>query len=316
MSRATAVTTRPLLDRAEIDALIAAASGAPAAAPQPIHRGRRSGERLTRQPGSGADLADLRNYQPGDDIRHIDWRASARARQPMLRTWHEERRDAFVVLLDRRAAMRFGSRRRLKVTQGARLAITLLAREAWRGREVGVLLLDTPPRWVPPAAGSGALARLVPPIVAAAPPLPPDATDAWPAAAALLAARLDPDSELVLISDFNDVGPDFGRLLLGLGQRYRCRLTQISDPLEQAPARVAGLRLCWGRHCITATAARIRALQARQQVIAQSLDTNCRKAGVAYSTLSTDADTLPGQDEPSQERSDGTKAPLRPDPTR
>ncbi len=287
-----AVTTRPLLDRTEIDTLIAAADARPPR-PRPIRQGGRSGERLTRQLGSGADLADLRGYQPGDDLRHIDWRASARARQPMLRLWHEEKRDAFVVLLDRRTAMRFGSRRRLKVTQAARLAITALAREARRGREAGALLLDTPTQWIPPAAGSGALSRLIAPIVAAAPPMPPGDDDPWPGAAARLAAQLDADSELLLISDFSDFDPEREKLLLGLGQRYRCRLTQITDPLEQNPTGTTGLTLCWGGRCVTATAAQSRELQTRQRAFDHWLADACRKAGIAHQQLATDEETLP-----------------------
>ena len=153
-----ASTLAPLLDGDEIAALIAAAGATPPA-PARLRQGRRSGDFITAGIGSGADLADLRPYQPGDDTRHIDWRASARSRQTMLRVWHAERQSGFVVLLDRRAAMRFGSRRRLKVTQAARLALTELARASRAGHEVGALLLDQPGQWIPPAAGAAGPGR-------------------------------------------------------------------------------------------------------------------------------------------------------------
>ena len=58
--------------------------------------------------GVGIDLADLRDYQPGDDVRHIDWNVTARMDSPYVRTFLEDREMTAWLLLDRSPSMGFG----------------------------------------------------------------------------------------------------------------------------------------------------------------------------------------------------------------
>src|SRR5687767_13105813 len=60
--------------------------------------------------GFGLDLADLREYQYHDDVRHIDWNVTARLQTPYVREFHEEREVTAWFLLDVTASMDFGSR--------------------------------------------------------------------------------------------------------------------------------------------------------------------------------------------------------------
>ncbi len=295
MTRAAATTSAPLLDGTEINTLIDAATTGTGAAPQTIRQGSRSGELSSRQPGAGTDAADLRNYFPGDDTRHIDWRASARSTTTMLRTWHADQRNPFVVLLDRGATMRFGSQRRLKVTQAVRAALTLLAREAHAGREVGALMLDHPAQWIPPAAGMQGLMRLIPSMVAAAPPTDADTPECWRNAITELIQRLDEDTDVVLISDFLTLGDKEERLLLALGQRLHARAIQISDPLEQQPGFPFPVTLSWGAQTAdvgAADAPALTLLAAAQTRHQRWLESSCRKAGISYQQLSTTQDAL------------------------
>jgi len=295
VTRAAATTSAPLLDDAEINALINAATAGTTAAPQVIRQGSRSGELSSRQLGAGTDAADLRSYYPGDDTRHIDWRASARSRTTMLRTWHADQRNPFVVLLDRGATMRFGSQRRLKVTQAVRAALTLLARQAHAGREVGALVLDHPAQWIPPAAGLQGLMRLIPTMVAAAPPDDDDTPNLWRNAVTELIQRLDEDAEVVLVSDFLTLGHSEEKLLLALGQRVHARAIQVTDPLEQQPDFSFPVTLSWGAQAadISGTdAPALATLAAAQTNHRRWLESSCRKAGIGFQQLSTTQDAL------------------------
>jgi len=86
---------------------------------------RRAGNLATKAPGSGNDYAESRLYQPGDDIRSINWRLSARSQDTFVKTFHIESRPTINLLLDRRRSMLFGTRKQLKDTLALRLAIIL-----------------------------------------------------------------------------------------------------------------------------------------------------------------------------------------------
>ena len=75
--------------------------------------------------GVGIDLADLRDYEPGDDIRHIDWNVTARMDTPYVRTYLEDREMTAWLLLDRSPSMGFGPTARPKETVLIELATTL-----------------------------------------------------------------------------------------------------------------------------------------------------------------------------------------------
>jgi uncharacterized protein (DUF58 family) len=92
--------------------------------------------------GRGLDFEEIRGYLPGDDVRTIDWRVTARTRKPHVRVYTEERDRPALLLVDQRMSMFFGSRRAMKSTVAAELA----ALGAWRvfaqGDRVGALVFD------------------------------------------------------------------------------------------------------------------------------------------------------------------------------
>jgi len=71
--------------------------------------GWRPGPYLSLLRGSGLDLAALREYQPHDEVRHIDWNATARLQTPHVRLFHEERDMSAWFVLDQSGSMQFGS---------------------------------------------------------------------------------------------------------------------------------------------------------------------------------------------------------------
>jgi uncharacterized protein (DUF58 family) len=104
--------------------------------------GAQAGLRLSKQKGRGVDFAEVRQYQPGDDVRSIDWRVTARKNAPHTKIFREERERPALLFVDQGQHMFFGSKQRLKSVAAAELS----ARIAWQitegGDRVGGLVLD------------------------------------------------------------------------------------------------------------------------------------------------------------------------------
>lgn len=101
-----------------------------------------AGNHASRLRGRGLNFDELRRYQPGDDLRHIDWRASLRTGKPVVRTFTEERDRPALIVVDQRMSMFFGSQRSFKSAVAAELA----ALAAWMvfhaGDRVGGLVFN------------------------------------------------------------------------------------------------------------------------------------------------------------------------------
>ncbi|MEN8007015.1 MAG: DUF58 domain-containing protein [Candidatus Krumholzibacteriota bacterium] len=92
-----------------------------------------SGRYASRLRGRGLNFEELRRYLPGDDIRNMDWKVTARTRSPHVRVYTEEKDRAVLLLVDQRQNMFFGTREKLKSVTAAELA----ALAAWRALSVG-----------------------------------------------------------------------------------------------------------------------------------------------------------------------------------
>ena len=111
------------------------------------------GDYRTLWRGAGLDLADLREYQHFDDVRHIDWNVTARLNQPYVRQFTEDRELAAWFLVDLSASVDFGSSA-LSKRDVAREFVGVLARLLTRhGNRVGALLYGTEVDTVLPARG-------------------------------------------------------------------------------------------------------------------------------------------------------------------
>ncbi|MFI1192287.1 DUF58 domain-containing protein [Micromonospora sp. NPDC020750] len=120
------------------------------------------GTQVTRGRGEGTEFDTLREYVVGDDVRSIDWRASARRSDVLVRTWRPERDRRLVCVLDtgRTSAARIGDEPRLDTFLDAALLLTALAARA--GDRVDLIAADAVVRTVVTGAGRPALlARLV-----------------------------------------------------------------------------------------------------------------------------------------------------------
>ncbi len=120
------------------------------------------GEHLTPQVGGGTELAMVRPYFPGDDVRHIDWNATARMQEPHVRVHVGERALTAWLVLDVSASMAFGTadRRKADVAEGVALAIGHVATR--RGNRLGVLAFGAgEPRVLRPRQGRLGLLALL-----------------------------------------------------------------------------------------------------------------------------------------------------------
>ena len=112
--------------------------------------------------GRGMDFDDVRLYQPGDDVRQIDWNVTARAGEPYIKKFVEERELTVMLMVDVSGDGQFGTRDILKAELAAEVA-ALLAFSAIRNNDrVGLILFsDTVEHFVPPKKGKSHVLRVI-----------------------------------------------------------------------------------------------------------------------------------------------------------
>lgn len=233
----------PLLDREEILDLSQRIMPPPSPEPGAELAHTRHGEARSRHRGRGLDYDDSRAYQPGDDLRAMDWRLSARTGELFLKVFREERRASVFILVDRRAGMRFGTRVRLKVTQAARVASLYAFSAQSRQAAVAGVMLQSSPRWIEEGVGLDAAFRFA---RQAAQPAPPCRGTGEPGLAETLARLsrvLVPGTEIRLISDFADLDEACRTLLWQLSREHQLTAVHLVDPAEVALPSAGRLRL-------------------------------------------------------------------------
>jgi len=248
--------------------------------------------------GSGVDLAGLREYQPGDDTRYIDWNVTARTDTPYVREYHEERELTAWFLLDVSPSVDFGTvgGDRQKRTVLIDFVATLARVLTRRGNRIGALVDGGgTPRTVPVASGRMAVLRLVDGLLAE------PALDAAPATdlTALLerAVRtIKRRSLIVIVSDFISQ-PGWERPLHLLNQRNELLAVRLVDPRERELPDV-GLVLVRDAETgeqleiDTGDAAFRRRFAAAAQAREAEIDRAFARAGVEVLALSTDEDLV------------------------
>lgn len=185
--------------------------------------------------GNGVDFADLREYQPEDDIRYIDWNVTARMDTPHVRQYVEDREITAWFLLDLSASVDFGSPRSLK--RGVLIDfVTTLARLLTRhGNRVGALFYSGQAggrveRIVPARGGRLHVLRLINDLLKHPPAPQTPLTNLTP----LLEAGLHTVRRralVVLVSDFISA-PGWERPLRLLAQRHEVLAVRLWDPRE------------------------------------------------------------------------------------
>jgi uncharacterized protein (DUF58 family) len=101
--------------------------------------GSNAATHTSRFRGRGVDYVESRNYQPGDDIRQMDWRVTARTGRPHTKVFQEEREQSILLIIDANPGMRFGTRVRFKSVQAARAAALVAWAAVQGGDRIGAL---------------------------------------------------------------------------------------------------------------------------------------------------------------------------------
>jgi uncharacterized protein (DUF58 family) len=254
------------------------------------------GEHLTPQVGGGTDLAMIRPYRLGDDVRHIDWNVTARMNEPHVRVHVGERALTAWLLLDVSASMTFGTadRRKADVAEGVALAVGHVATR--RGNRLGVMAFgDAEPRVLRPRQGRLGLLGLLAELRREPGADGAGSTsigEAVETVAGLARAR----GLVVIVSDFR--GPrDWEGPIRTLRGRHGVMAVEIRDPRELELTPMGDLWMMdpeTGRQVQVNTSRRrvrerfARAAAAEREEVATAL----RAAGADHLVLSTQGDWL------------------------
>lgn len=204
---------------------------------------QKQGEQASRYLGAGMEVEESRRYQPGDEVRRLNWRLMARTGQAYTKLYQEERQESWTILLDQRPSMRFGTQSQLKVTQATRVAGFF----AWQAQNANLPLaaiaLGEKVRTSAIFEGKSTFAHFMD---FAAVPCPPLVTDQAPRLEDELLdcqQRLKAGDRLMIISDFQDLTEQALLLLAELQAKVMVKAILIYDPAEKQLPSLAGITL-------------------------------------------------------------------------
>ncbi|MEP7343659.1 MAG: DUF58 domain-containing protein [Gemmatimonadaceae bacterium] len=180
--------------------------------------------------GQGMEFAEVREYQPGDEVRSIDWNVTARMRRPFVKRYIEERELTVMLAVDLSGSTRFGTVRRFKSEMATELAAVLAMSAIRNNDRVGVLLFtDRVEHVVPPGKGRRHALRIVRDVLVHE---PAGRGTNLPEALDYMRQMLKQHAIVFVISDA--FGADLERSLKMLSQRHDVIIATLEDPSESA----------------------------------------------------------------------------------
>lgn len=266
-------------------------------------RSRLSGQYLSNFKGRGMEFDEARPYQPGDDIRNMDWRVTARTNRPHSKVFREERERPVLVWTDFRAPMFFGTQQQFKSVQAARLSALL----AWQANRLGdrfgaLLFSENSHLELRPATGKKTILQTLKKLAefsrGGLAQKSADSTTLTQSGRYALKRLLQvarPGSLIYLVSDFRDLGDELIQVVNHLALHNDVVLIHVYDPLEVALPGVGRYRVSDGVDETELNAGHrgIRDQYARRfNNLAEQLRDLCTKTGGRYLPVSTD-DALP-----------------------
>lgn len=182
--------------------------------------------------GQGMAFESVRAYEPGDDIRAIDWNVTARTGEPFVKQFTEERELTVMLAFDASASALFGTAGRQKRELAAELGAVLALAATTNNDKVGLLVFsDRLERYIPPRKGRNHVLRLIRDLLAAE---PAGAGTDLGLALRTLNRVLKRRAIVFLISDFLAPAEDYQAELLLTGRRHDVIALALRDPLERA----------------------------------------------------------------------------------
>ncbi|AVO39073.1 DUF58 domain-containing protein [Pukyongiella litopenaei] len=214
--------------------------------PRQPARSALNGRHASRLRGRGLNFEELRDYLPGDDIRAIDWKVTARTGRPHVRVMTEERDRPALIVVDQRMSMFFGSVLNMKSVTAAEAAALAAFRILDQGDRVGGIVFgDDLLAEMRPQRSRAALNRFLTALADANGLLRADAPAVEPIGLTRVlraVARIASRNHLVIVlSDFDGIDEQTERVVSGLARRNDLVLVPVSDPVAgEVPA---GMRL-------------------------------------------------------------------------
>src|SRR5262245_60123091 len=214
--------------------------------------------------GAGLSFEEVREYQPGDDVRSIDWNVTARTGHPFVKRYVEERELTLLLVVDVSASQKFGTGLLTKRAAAAELAALLALCAVSNNDRVGlVAFTDSVERFVPPNKGPRHVLRLLRDILA----FEPQKTGTDLAAALDYVTKVQRRRAIVfLVSDF--LGGGFDRAFRRAARKHDLIAVRTTDPRERDWPAVGLVRLqdaeTGAQVLVDAADRRVRAAFARQ----------------------------------------------------
>jgi uncharacterized protein (DUF58 family) len=244
------------------------------------------------RPGIGLTFAELRAYEPGDDVRHLDWNVTARQGKPFVRRFVEERALCLWLVVDVSASMRFGPERRTKADRAAQAAALLATAAVQNGDRAGLILVsDRIEAQLAPAGGVRHLSQLVRALVATPTTSPKTKLSVGLARVRRTARR----AMIVVISDFIPEEPV--ATWRRAARRHDTIAIRVVDPREDQLPAAGLLALEDAERSVTrvvdSSSARVRKRYAETAARrAASFQRWCANSGIQAFTMTTEADPI------------------------
>jgi uncharacterized protein (DUF58 family) len=198
-----------------------------------------AGPHASRFRGRGIDYQESRNYQAGDDIRHMDWRVTARTGRPHTKLYQEERERPIIVMVDLGPSMFFGTRRAFKSVVAAQAAVLLGWATIQNGDRIGAFIFGHGDHYeLRPRGGRRSVLQLIRKLTVLTEPMGECTKSEQPSlseALRRLRRVVRPGSLVFILSDFYSLGTDADYHLTRLRQHNDIIACQVIDGLELAP---------------------------------------------------------------------------------
>jgi uncharacterized protein (DUF58 family) len=262
-----------------------------------------TGGYLSRFKGRGMEFDEVRLYQPGDDIRRIDWKVTARSGSPHTKIFREERERPVFIAVDNRPTMHFATRGVFKFVQAAKLAGLIAWAAEHQGDRVGGQLFSLHQcQELKPQNGKQAVLRLLNLLVSGtavnssvAATANSEPTLTLDHVLARLIQHTRPGNRIYIISDFRGMNLKAEQHLIRLARHCEVVLIMVYDPLESRLPSKGRYRFTDGeRDRVIDSGDRLRLLAYQQRFTAhqQYLEQIAKKIGLALLSCTTQADPI------------------------
>lgn len=192
-----------------------------------------SGSHTSAVRGRGIDFSEVRDYQPGDDIRAMDWRVTARTGDPHIKLFREERERPVLIVCDLRANMHFGTRRTLKDVLAADISALLAWAALANGDRTGGLIFnDQQEQDLRPKTGRKQVLQLLHQLADMPASTPADGQQRMQQMCRHLRRIVRPGSAVYFISDWLGFDDECERQLFSVSRHSDISAIRLYDPME------------------------------------------------------------------------------------